>query len=249
MNALYILPLLLLSASVASAAEPAAAASTPVQAAPIQGAPVAEQAAAASAPAQAAPGKIASPQSMPAPSEPAPGASGPGLSGPAASTPAAAPGPAAQPTPPELKAIEKKAPERKARRHPRAKTPQPGREGETAPNKPGRHERIKHGKAPAAALDMTQGRNPVLEAINLVATTQRAEIQAADRKVSESDWWSDTLERDWIVKRPFGPGIFDSTHWFYVSYKVNGRILMSWFVDLNKGTVSDIAPPEKQSGH
>ena len=78
---------------------------------------------------------------------------------------------------------------------------------------------------------------------------QDEESQAADQKVSESDWWSDTLERDWIVKRPFGPGIFDSTHWFYVSYKVNGRILMSWFVDLSKGTVSDIAPPEKQSAH
>lgn len=260
MNALYILPLLLISASVASAAEPAAAVSTSAQAAPAQGAPVAEQAAAASAPAQSAPSQTASPLSMPAQNGSAPRVSGPGASMPAA----AAPRPAAAAPLPELKGIEEKASERKTteekpeahqaverktRRHPHAKTPQTGQERATARNKPVRRERIIHGKTPAAALDMTTGRNPVLEAINLVATRQRAEIQAADRKVSESDWWSDTLERDWIVKRPFGPGIFDSTHWFYVSYKVNGRILMSWFVDLSKRTVSDIAPPEKQSAH
>jgi hypothetical protein len=97
------------------------------------------------------------------------------------------------------------------------------------------------------ATEDRENRNPILEAINLVASTQQDEIKAADEKVSESDWWSDTLDREWIVKRPFGPGIFDSTHWFYVSYKVNGRILMSWFVDLNKGTVSDVSPPERHS--
>lgn len=97
------------------------------------------------------------------------------------------------------------------------------------------------------ADDLSTIRNPVIEAINLVASTQKNEIREADRKVAESDWWVDTMERDWIVKRPFGPGIFDSTQWFYVSYKVNGRILMSWFVDLGKGTVAAVAPPEHQS--
>ncbi len=101
--------------------------------------------------------------------------------------------------------------------------------------------------APKKAAAAEETRNPVLEAINLVASTQQDEIRAADRKVADADWWVDTLERDWIVRRPFGPGLFDSTHWFYVSYKVNGRILMSWFVDLEKRTVAPIAPPEHQS--
>ena len=81
--------------------------------------------------------------------------------------------------------------------------------------------------------------------INLVANTQRDEIRAADRRVANADWWVDALDREWIVKRPFGPGLFDSTHWFYVSYKVNGRVLMSWFVDLAKGTVSPTTPPDR----
>ncbi len=93
---------------------------------------------------------------------------------------------------------------------------------------------------------MDPDRNPVIEAINLVATTQRDEIRAADRKVANADWWVDALDREWIVKRPFGPGLFDSTHRFYVSYKVNGRVLMAWFVDLTKRTVSPTTPPDRQ---
>lgn len=111
------------------------------------------------------------------------------------------------------------------------------------------HAHASHRKRRHAARDVIKGRNPIIEAIDLVATRQRTAIRAADRKVSESNWWSDTLQREWIVRRPFGPGIFDSTHWFYVSYKVNGRILMSWFVDVRKHTVSDVAPPENQNRH
>ena len=101
------------------------------------------------------------------------------------------------------------------------------------------------GTAPRGVNDIEQDRNPVIDAINLVANTQRDEIRAADRRVANADWWVDALDREWIVKRPFGPGLFDSTHWFYVSYKVNGRVLMSWFVDLAKGTVSPTTPPDR----
>lgn len=172
----------------------------------------------------------------PGPALPA-SAAAPALPIPAAPTPAAAPIPETAASAP---AAEETLPASAPRRaHVPGRTHAPGRA-----HTGGRKRRTEAGTARAAAAEMAQ-RNPVIEAINLVATTQRAEILAADRKVANADWWVDALEREWIVKRPFGPGLFDTTHWFYVSYKVNGRVLMSWFVDLSKGTVSPTTPPDR----
>lgn len=76
-------------------------------------------------------------------------------------------------------------------------------------------------------------RNPFVEAINLVATTQKAEIKAVDK----GEWWFDTSKREWSVQRPFAPGGVDSTHLFTVTYKVDGKQVMSWNVDLRKKKV------------
>ena len=76
-------------------------------------------------------------------------------------------------------------------------------------------------------------RNPSVEAINLVSTTQMAEIKSVD----QSNWWFDTSQREWSVKRPFSPGGIDSTHMFVVIYKVDGKQLLSWDVDLKNKKV------------
>lgn len=70
--------------------------------------------------------------------------------------------------------------------------------------------------------------NPFVEAINLVATTQRSTIRSIDK----GDWLTDSAKREWIVQRPFGPGIIDSTHLLQVTYVVDGKQLAAWLVDL-----------------
>jgi len=75
--------------------------------------------------------------------------------------------------------------------------------------------------------------SPHGDAIMLVLTTQQETI----RKVDQENWWLDIKEREWTVKRPFGPGILDSTHWFIVSYKIDGKTVASWFVDTGEKKV------------
>jgi hypothetical protein len=76
-------------------------------------------------------------------------------------------------------------------------------------------------------------RNPFIEAINLVWATRHAEIRAVDKGA----WWFDTSKREWSVQRPFGPGVIDSTHLFEVTYKIDGKKVMSWEVDIQKKKV------------
>lgn len=85
----------------------------------------------------------------------------------------------------------------------------------------------------AASFAVEPERNPVIEAINLVATTHQAEIESADK----GDWSLDTLRREWIVQRPFAPGVIDSTQLFDVTYKIDGKQVMSWEVDLRNKKV------------
>ena len=75
--------------------------------------------------------------------------------------------------------------------------------------------------------------SPHAEAIRLVMSTQQYEI----RKVDAGNWWHDVKTREWKAKRPFYPGIFDSTHTFIVTYRINGNRAQSWLVDTRKGTV------------
>jgi hypothetical protein len=76
-------------------------------------------------------------------------------------------------------------------------------------------------------------RSPHAAALELVFRTQQARI----REVDGEDWWQDVKERQWVVKRPFAPGVIDSTHWFNVSYRIDGRDVATWCVDTAKGQV------------
>jgi hypothetical protein len=85
-----------------------------------------------------------------------------------------------------------------------------------------------------------QGRNdpkvqtsPHADAIQLVLKTQQARIREVDRE----NWEHDVKERAWVVRRPFAPGIIDSTHMFNVSYRIDGKEVATWFVDTAKGAV------------
>lgn len=85
-----------------------------------------------------------------------------------------------------------------------------------------------------------QGRNdpkmepsPHTAALELVFKTQQARL----REVDTENWWHDAKERAWVVRRPFHPGVIDSTHLFDVSYRIGGKEVASWMVDTRKGTV------------
>jgi hypothetical protein len=75
--------------------------------------------------------------------------------------------------------------------------------------------------------------SPHAVAIELVLKTQQARI----REVERENWLHDVKERTWIVQRPFGPGIIDSTRIFNVSYRVDGKEAAAWLVDTGKGQV------------
>ncbi len=76
--------------------------------------------------------------------------------------------------------------------------------------------------------------SPHAQALALVFQTQQDKIREIDRE----NWWMDTKERQWIVKRPFAPGFIDSTHMFIVTYKIDGKEIFRWVVDTRKKTVS-----------
>ncbi len=96
--------------------------------------------------------------------------------------------------------------------------------------------------------------SPHADAIALVLRTQAdviRKVEAPGRIDGTGDelWWHDTVERTWSVKRPFAPGFFDSTHWFIVTYRIDGKIAASWMVDTRKGTATltkrEKAPPPR----
>lgn len=71
------------------------------------------------------------------------------------------------------------------------------------------------------------------------------EAAARVREVDRVDWWHDTKERTWSVRRPFSPGFIDSTHMFMVVYRIDGRTAAAWHVDTRKGTVAEVAGVER----
>ena len=70
-------------------------------------------------------------------------------------------------------------------------------------------------------------------AIQIVLATQSNRIRSVD---SPKDWWGDTKERTWSVKRPVEPGVLDTTHTFTVTYKIDGVLVATWWVDTKAGT-------------
>ena len=97
--------------------------------------------------------------------------------------------------------------------------------------------------ATAQTAHRLRGSSPHAEALRLVLQRCGAEIDALEKAASgppingDAAWWFDTNRRAWTVKRPFGPGVFDSTHWFVVQYEIDGRVVATWSVDTREGIV------------
>ena len=75
--------------------------------------------------------------------------------------------------------------------------------------------------------------SPHAEAIALVVKTQQARI----REVDQENWDHDVKERTWGVRRPFHPGVIDSTRMFNVTYRIDGKEVAAWLVDTGTGNV------------
>lgn len=82
-------------------------------------------------------------------------------------------------------------------------------------------------------------RSPQADAIELVSHSAAADI----RKAYPNDWWTDTDVHTWSVRRIFGPGYFDTTHDFFISYSVNGKLRASWLVNTNAKSVQKDPSP------
>jgi hypothetical protein len=79
--------------------------------------------------------------------------------------------------------------------------------------------------------------SPHAAALQLVFETQASRIREVEKGLG--DWWNDTFERSWTVKRPFGPGYIDSRHWFNVIYRINGQMAAAWFVNTRDRDVQE----------
>ncbi len=89
------------------------------------------------------------------------------------------------------------------------------------------------------AVGIAAERSPQAEAIELVSHTALDDIRTA----YPGNWWIDTDVHTWSVRRIFGPGRVDTTHDFFVSYSVNGKLQASWLVNTTAKTVQrDPAP-------
>ena len=77
--------------------------------------------------------------------------------------------------------------------------------------------------------------SPHAAAVRLVIENCGDEIKELDQGPA---WWHDTKERTWSAKRPFGPGTIDSTHYFQVSYAIDGQVLRTWSVNTRTGQIA-----------
>lgn len=71
--------------------------------------------------------------------------------------------------------------------------------------------------------------SPHAAALALVLTHATDQIRSVEP--DHDAWWHDTKKRQWTVLRPLSPGGVDSTHWFIVSYAIDGTEVAQWNVD------------------
>jgi len=76
---------------------------------------------------------------------------------------------------------------------------------------------------------------PHFKAIRLVMEQRAAELNSVDPK---NDWWHDTKRRTWTTRRPFEPGVFDTTNSIQVTYSVEDEVLANWNVNTRTGQVA-----------
>jgi hypothetical protein len=97
------------------------------------------------------------------------------------------------------------------------------------------------GLAVGANNEKKPDKSPHADAVELVIRTQADEIRKLEntgRGGGGDSWWHDTMERTWIVKRPFAPGMIDSTCLFEVTYRIDSKDVSTWSVDTRKGTAT-----------
>ena len=70
--------------------------------------------------------------------------------------------------------------------------------------------------------------SPHADAIRLVMELRADEIAKLDPPDAA---WHDTHARTWTAKRPFGPGVLDTTHYFEVTYAIDGKVVATWMVN------------------
>jgi hypothetical protein len=94
--------------------------------------------------------------------------------------------------------------------------------------------------------DPKPDRSPHGAAVELVLKEKADDIRKLE-KVEKDEWWHDVKERSWVVRRPFHPGVIDTTHSFDVSYLIDGRIVGRWGVDTRTGKVVAWAEPATEA--
>jgi hypothetical protein len=86
------------------------------------------------------------------------------------------------------------------------------------------------------------GESPHAAALDLLFKQDAEQI----RNVDKENWWFDTKERVWAVKRPFSPSTIDSRHSFVVRYCIDGKEVAEWFVDTKRGKVNRVIKSQGQ---
>lgn len=76
--------------------------------------------------------------------------------------------------------------------------------------------------------------SPHSTALSLIFSTQQNVIRSVDKE----NWWHDVEDRTWVVKRPFYPGLIDSTHMFSVLYLIHGKEVAKWNVNTETNQVN-----------
>lgn len=85
-----------------------------------------------------------------------------------------------------------------------------------------------------AANPAVSSESPHAQAIRLVMDKRTDQINQLE---DEEGRWHDTNERTWSAKRPITPGVIDSTHYFEVTYTIDGHVVGRWFVNTRTGQV------------
>jgi hypothetical protein len=73
-----------------------------------------------------------------------------------------------------------------------------------------------------------QGISPHFDAVALVMELRADEVAKLEDPEGK---WHDVDNRTWAVRRPVHPGVFDTTHFFQVSYSINDKVVATWTVN------------------
>lgn len=80
-------------------------------------------------------------------------------------------------------------------------------------------------------------------ALALALLLERESARIAGLEADHGAWWHDTAIREWRVQRPWAPGISDTTHFFTVSYLIDGKAVTQWSVNTRSRQVAREGEP------